>query len=147
MKDKVFTFIEIYCMKYWLVKSEPETYAWYDLVEKREASWDGIRNFQARNFMKEMAVGDRVLFYHSGKERAVVGIAAVSKASYAEQGYENEWVVVDLKAGKGLKKPVTLAMIKQNDKLHQILLVKQSRLSVMPLPMEAFQEILNMSTT
>lgn len=130
-------------MNYWLVKSEPQTYSFEDLIKEKNTVWDGIRNFQARNFLKEMRKGDSVLFYHSGKEKGVVGIAAVSKESFPEPGDDTgKWVAVEIKAVKPLAAPVSLQQIKESVKLQEIMLQKQSRLSVMPLTAEEYQVIL-----
>ena len=130
-------------MKYWMVKTEPSSYSWEDIVKKGEDVWDGVRNYQARNFLKEMSVGDPVLFYHSGKERAVVGLAEVSLAAYSDPKDES-WVAVNLKAKKPLNNPVSLAAIKAEDRLSDMLMLRQSRLSVMSVDKEEFNLILSM---
>ena len=130
-------------MKYWMVKTEPSSYSWEDIVKKGEDVWDGVRNYLARNFLKEMSVGDPVLFYHSGKERAVVGLAEVSLAAYADPKDES-WVAVNLKAKKPLNNPVSLAAIKAEDRLSDMLMLRQSRLSVMSVDKEEFNLILSM---
>jgi predicted RNA-binding protein with PUA-like domain len=125
---------------YWLVKQEPEGYSWDDLVRDRGTEWTGVRNFQARNNLRQMKVGDRVLFYHSGEQKAVVGIAQVAKASYPDPSSdEAQWVAVDIKPLKPLREPVSLAEIKAEAKLGNMLLVRQSRLSVMPVTREEFE--------
>ena len=132
-------------MNYWLVKSEPQTYSFEDLIKDKNTVWDGIRNYQARNFLKDMRKGDNVLFYHSGKEKAVVGIAAVSKESFPEPGDNTgKWVAVEIEAVKPLSAPVSLQQIKESESLREIMLQKQSRLSVMPLTAEEYQVILEM---
>src|SRR6267378_2078151 len=119
---------------YWLVKQEPEAYSWDDLVSDRGTEWTGVRNFQARNSLRQMKVGDRVLFYHSGEQKAVVGIAQVAKAAYPDPSAdEAQWVAVDVKPVKPLREPVPLAAVRVHPKLSNILLVRQSRLSVMPV--------------
>jgi len=129
-------------MNYWLVKSEPNTYSWDDFVKKGRDHWDGVRNYQARNNMKDMKVGDQVLFYHSVNEKSVVGIAEVVKESYQDPTTDDErWVVVDLKPVSRLNKPVTLKEVKNDGRLENIQLVRNSRLSVMPIPKEAFDII------
>lgn len=124
-------------MKHWLVKSEPEAYSFAQLVKDKTTAWTGVRNFQARNFLKAMAKGDEVFFYHSVSEKAVVGLATVIKTAYpdptVEPGEKGDWVCVDLKAGKTLSRPISLETIKSHRTLKNILLVRQSRLSVIPL--------------
>jgi predicted RNA-binding protein with PUA-like domain len=127
---------------YWLVKQEPEGYSWDDLVRDRGTDWTGVRNFQARNNLRQMKVGDRVLFYHSGEQKAVVGIAQVAKAAYPDPSAEEaQWVAVDIKPVKPLDAPVPLTTIKAEPKLANMLLVRQSRLSVMPVTEEEFETI------
>jgi len=120
-----------------MVKSEPEAYSFAQLCRDKQTAWTGVRNFQARNFLKEMAKGDEVFVYHSVSEKAVVGLATVSVAARpdptAEPGEKGDWVCVVLKAGKSLPKPVSLAAIKSRPDLKNMLLVRHSRLSVMPL--------------
>src|SRR2546425_10185799 len=121
----------------WMVKQEPETYSWDDFMRDGRTDWTGVRNFQARNNLKQMKVGDRVLFYHSGTGKCVVGIAEVAKAAYPDPTTDDpQWVAVDLKPAKPLKESVTLDAIKSNQKLSNMLLLRQSRLSVMPLTKE-----------
>lgn len=133
-------------MNHWLVKSDPETYSWHNLVNDGSTSWDGVRNYAARNHMKGMKKGDKVLVYHSGGESSVVGIATVQKEFYQDPTTnEDAWVSVFLKAEKPLKKPVTLSQIKVDKRLKNMLLVKIGRLSVMPVTAEEFDVILEMS--
>jgi predicted RNA-binding protein with PUA-like domain len=130
-------------MHYWLVKSEPETFSWADLVRDGHACWDGVRNFQARNNLQQMQPGDLVLFYHSVSEKAVVGIAKVNKAAYPDPTIDDaKWVAVDLVPFRDFKDPVTLEQIKQDKRLENIGLLRQSRLSVMPLKPEEFDVLL-----
>jgi len=130
---------------HWLVKQEPEDYSWDDLMRDGSTQWTGVRNFQARNNLRQMKVGDPVFFYHSGKEKCVVGIASVSKAAYPDPTAKEEgWIAVDIKPGKRLTNPVSLADIKANPKLSDLLLVRQSRLSVMPVGEDEFDEIVRM---
>ncbi|WP_242923015.1 EVE domain-containing protein [Pontibacter liquoris] len=130
-------------MQHWLVKSEPETYAWADLVKQGRACWDGVRNFQARNNLQQMLPGDLVLFYHSVSEKAIVGIAQVDKAAYPDPTADDpKWVAVDLVPFRDFKDPVTLEQIKQDKRLEHIGLLRQSRLSVMPLTGEEFDVLL-----
>ncbi len=131
-------------MNYWLVKQEPEAYSFDDLVKDGVTDWTGVRNYQARNNLKEMKKGDKVLFYHSVSEKAVVGIATVSKMAFPDPTDE-KWIAVEIKAAKKLKKPVTLEDVKGNLALADIALIKQSRLSVMPLTKDEYEEILSMS--
>jgi predicted RNA-binding protein with PUA-like domain len=131
---------------YWLVKQEPEDYSWDDLSRDGKTAWTGVRNFQARNNLRDMKAGDTVLFYHSGKEKSVVGIAEVAKAAYPDPTADDEaWIAVDIKPLKGLAKAVPLADIRANPKLRDLLLVRQSRLSVMPVSKAEFDEIVKMS--
>jgi predicted RNA-binding protein with PUA-like domain len=133
-------------MKYWLVKQEPESYSFADFQKEGKTDWTGVRNFTARNNLKEMSVGDKVFYYHSGGEKAVVGLAKVTKTAFPDPtADEGAWVAVELEAGKPLKNPVTLAAIKANKKLSEMKLVKLSRLSVSPVTKEEFDEILEMS--
>lgn len=130
-------------MNYWLVKSEPSSYSWDDLVEKGEDVWDGVRNYQARNFLREMEKGDLVYFYHSGKEKAIVGLAEVSEEAFPDPK-DSDWVAVKIRDKKKLKKPITLSQIKSEDLLSEMLLIKQSRLSVMSLTKVEFDTIQKM---
>ncbi len=131
-------------MKYWLVKSEPEVYSWDQFVKDKKTYWDGVRNYQARNNMREMEKGDHVIFYHSGDERAAVGIAEVVTTAYQDPTTdEDAWVVVDLKPIRPLKSPVTLATIKSTKGFENIALVKQGRLSVVQLTKKEFELIAN----
>jgi predicted RNA-binding protein with PUA-like domain len=130
---------------FWLVKQEPSSYSWSDFVREGETSWTGVRNFAARNNLRKMQKGDEVLFYHSGDEKAVVGIAKVVRTAYLDStAKEGDWSTVDLTALKPLRHPVALRDIKANSRLNGILLIRQSRLSVMPLPEAAFREIVKM---
>ena len=116
---------------YWMVKQEPEAYSFDDLKRDGRTDWTGVRNFQARNNLRQMKVDDRVLFYHSGEQKAVVGIAQVAKAAYPDPtANEEQWVAVDLKPLKPLREPVSLSTIKAEPELANMLLVRQSRLSV-----------------
>jgi len=132
---------------FWLVKQEPSSYSWSDFVQEGKTSWTGVRNYAARNNLRRMQKGDEVLFYHSGEEKAVVGIAKVARSAYQDPtAKEGDWATVDLAPVKPLRQPVTLREIKGNSRLKRILLVRQSRLSVMPLTESDFCEILKMST-
>ena len=131
--------------QYWLVKSEPEAYAWADLVRDGRTDWTGVRNYAARLNLNAMQPGDPVLFYESVSTKAVRGIAQVTKAAFPDRTAEEPgWVAVELEAAEPLKQPVTLAAIKAEPKLAQIALLRQSRLSVMPLTAEAFRAIVKM---
>ncbi len=130
-------------MNYWLVKSEPETYSWDKFVQLGKDHWDGVRNYAARNHLKNMVLGDWVLFYHSGDDRQVVGIAQVSREHYPDPSTDDpQWVAVELISLKPLPKPVTLKTIKADPDLQHIALVRQSRLSVMPLEQADFERII-----
>jgi len=127
---------------HWLVKQEPESYAWETFVRDGKAVWDGVRNFQARNNLKLMAKGDPVLFYASGGPKAVIGLSEVAKTAFPDPSADEPgWVAVELKAGRALPHPVSLTQIKADPALAQILLVRNSRLSVMPLEEKAFARI------
>jgi predicted RNA-binding protein with PUA-like domain len=132
---------------FWLVKQEPSSYSWSDFVAERETSWTGVRNFAARNNLRKMQKGDEVLFYHSGDEKAVIGIAKVTRAAYPDTtAKDGDWSTIDLAPIKPLRRPVTLRDIKANAQLKQIGLVRQSRLSVMPLAESEFREIVMMAS-
>ena len=127
-----------------MVKQEPEAYSWDDFVKDGATDWTGVRNFQARNNLRAMKKGDKVLFYHSVTGKEVVGIATVSKSEFPDPTDE-KWVAVELKPVKPLKKPVSLAQIKANLALANIGLLRQSQLSVMQLSKDEFDEIVSMS--
>lgn len=128
-----------------MVKQEPETYSWDDFVKDGRTDWTGVRNYQARNNLREMKTGDRVLFYHSGKDKAVVGVAEVVKSAYADPTADDpQWVAVDLKPVKPLSSPVQLAAIRYDKRLSALPLIRQSQLSVMPLTKDEFDTILAM---
>src|SRR5262245_17163196 len=132
---------------FWMVKQEPETYSWDDFVRDGKTDWTGVRNFQARNNLRQMQVGDRVLFYHSGTGKCVVGIAEVARAAYADPTADDpQWVAVDLKPAKPLKESVPLAAIRYNQKLANLPLIRQSQLSVMSLTKEEFETIVAMGS-
>ncbi|MGB7244935.1 MAG: EVE domain-containing protein [Sulfitobacter sp.] len=123
-------------MAYWLFKSEPSTWGWDDQVAKGDVGeeWDGVRNYQARNFMRDMAVGDLGLFYHSQKEKAVVGIVEVIATAHPDSTTDDErWECVDIKAVRPFTSPVTLDQVKEDPRLEDMVLVKNSRLSVQPV--------------
>ncbi len=132
-------------MNYWLVKQEPSAYSWETFVAEGGTAWTGVRNFQARNNLKSMRKGDRVLFYHSVEGKVVVGIAEVKREAYPDPTAEKgEWVCVDLVPVKPMKQPVTLEAIKAEPELANIALIRQSRLSVMPLTRVEYDKILTM---
>ena len=133
-------------INYWLLKSEPETWSWDNQVKEGASMWDGVRNYQARNNLKKMKKNDLCFFYHSVSERSIIGIVKVVKEYYQDPTDKTErFVVVDVKATKKLKNPVSLDEIKENNKLKDIALVKQSRLSVMPLKKTEWDLIIKMS--
>ena len=133
-------------MNFWLLKSEPGTWSWDDQSKVKKEMWDGVRNYQARNNLMKMKKGDLCFFYHSVNEKSIVGIVEIVKESYPDPTDKiGRFVVVDVKAIKKLKNPVTLGKIKQNKKLRNIALVKQSRLSVMPLKKNEWDILIKMS--
>lgn len=131
-------------MNYWLLKTEPGTYGWSNLVSDKKTVWDGVRNFQARNHLKNMKAGDSLFIYHSGEEKAIIGTGKVLKEAYPDPK-DKEWVVVEIGVGKKLKKPVTLSTIKATKKLATMVLVRASRLSVQPVTEDEFNTILELS--
>lgn len=135
-------------MNYWLMKSEPNAYSWQDLTRDGHTHWDGVKNYQARNFMMQMKISDLVLMYHSIQDKAIVGIMKVIKEHYPDPSDSSKkFVMVDVEPVQMLTKPVTLADIKAAPLLQNIGLIKQSRLSVMPIMHEEWKEILQMSNT
>jgi predicted RNA-binding protein with PUA-like domain len=133
---------------YWLVKQEPEAYSWSDLVNEKTTAWTGVRNFQARNHLRAMKKGDPVLFYHSVSEKKVVGVAQVAREFYPDpSAADGDWSAVDLVPIKPLAKPVALEVIKKDELLRDIPLVRQSRLSVSPLTLEQFARLLELGGT
>ena len=134
--------------RFWLVKQEPESYSWADFVKEGKTAWTGVRNFQARNNLRAMEKGDPVFFYHSGESKEVVGVARVGKEAYPDPtATEGDWSGVDLVPVKALKKPVTLGVIKADRALKEIPLIRNSRLSVMPLTEAQFNRILELGET
>ncbi|QKZ13998.1 EVE domain-containing protein [Spirosoma sp. KUDC1026] len=138
-------------MNFWLVKSEPDTYGWHHFIAQGRAIWDGVRNYQARNNLRAMQAGDQVLYYHSVTNPCVVGLATVVKEAYPDPtvptepgGAPTPWVVVELEPVMALANPVSLARIKAEPMLAAIGLIKQSRLSVMPIRPDEFELILKM---
>jgi predicted RNA-binding protein with PUA-like domain len=131
-------------MNYWLVKTEPDTYSWENLVRDKKTVWDGVRNFQARKHIKSMAKGDTVFVYHTGDVKAIVGIATVSAEPYPEPK-DKDWIAVDLAPKKALKNAVTLAQIKADKRLADMTLVRAARLSVQPVTPEQFDLVIALS--
>jgi predicted RNA-binding protein with PUA-like domain len=132
--------------RHWLVKQEPSAYSWSDFVRDRKTSWTGVRNYMARKNLRDMQVGDEVFYYHSVTDKAVFGIATVACTAYPDPtADEGEWSAVELAAGKALKRPVTLDEIKQNPRLREMVLLRNSRLSVQPVTPSEFHEIVRMS--
>jgi predicted RNA-binding protein with PUA-like domain len=132
---------------FWLVKQEPGSYSWSDFIAEGQTAWTGVRNYAARNNLRKMRKGDEVLFYHSGDDKAVVGIARVTREAYPDPtAKEGDWSAVDLAPVKSLRRSVSLREIKDNRRLRDILLIRQSRLSVMPLAKSEFREIVKMGT-
>jgi predicted RNA-binding protein with PUA-like domain len=139
-------FVDVVSARHWLIKQEPTAYAWADLEAEGKTAWTGVRNFQARNNLASMQRGDPVLFYHSGSEKAVVGIARIVRAAYPDPTSSDErWVCVDVAPRRALKRPVTLGEIRGRPLLKDIGLVRNSRLSVIPLTPDEFDEIVRMS--
>ncbi len=129
-------------MNHWLVKSEPETYSWDDLVRDKRTDWTGVRNYAARIHLNTMRPGDEVLFYHSGESKSIVGTAKVSKAAFPDKtADEDGWVAVEITAGKPLPSPVTLAQVKAEPALKAMEFVRQSRLSVSPVTPAEFARV------
>ena len=137
-------------MNHWLVKQEPGDYSFAQFSKDKRTDWTGVRNFQARNFLREMKAGDAVLYYHSGDERAIVGTAKVTRAAFPDPTMEpgeekGAWVAVELQAGKALKRALTLAEVKTDPDLRKLLLVTHSRLSVMSVSAEEYLHVLRLT--
>ncbi|MFL6515917.1 MAG: EVE domain-containing protein [Chthoniobacterales bacterium] len=131
---------------YWLVKQEPGDYSWDDFVRDRGTSWTGVRNYTARNNLRKMAKDDEVLFYHSGEQKAVVGIAKVKREAYPDSSAnDGDWSAVDLVPVRLLRNPVTLTEIKRTQSLQNLPLIRQSRLSVLPIGNAEFKKIVEMA--
>lgn len=149
-------------MQHWLIKSEPDTYSWTNLQNEKIGTWDGVRNYQARNNLKNMKLGDKCLFYHSVSEKAVVGVCEVYEEFFVDTSYDNEqnnedtiskkknkknnWVAVKVTAVFGFEKPVYLHQIKENPLLQDMKLLQQTRLSVCPITLAEFEEIVRMGS-
>lgn len=135
-------------MQYWLVKQEPEDYSWADFVKEECSAWTGVRNYQARNNLRAMSKGDLVFYYHSGEEKQVVGIAQVDKSAYPDPtAKEGDWSSVDLVPVKAVVQPVSLKEMKSDGVLKEMLLVRNSRLSVVPVSKAQFEKLLKLSKT
>ncbi|UXP31033.1 EVE domain-containing protein [Reichenbachiella agarivorans] len=133
-------------MNYWLMKTEPNTFSWDDLVNKGRDHWDGVRNYAARKHMMEMKADDLALFYHSVNEKSIVGIAKIVKEHYPDPTTDDDrWVVVDLAPERKLTNPVTLDVVKADSRLTNMVLVNNSRLSVQPVTEQEFKIILELS--
>lgn len=133
-------------MNYFILKTEPSTYSWADLVRDQHTAWTGVRNYQARNNLRAMQEGDICFIYHSGDEKSIVGIAEVIKPAYQDPTTsEPNWVCVDIKAQKQLDLPVSLTTLKEHPMLNQMLIVRHSRLSVIPITKDDYQNILILS--
>jgi predicted RNA-binding protein with PUA-like domain len=132
---------------HWMVKQEPDAYSWHDLVRDEKTDWTGVRNYQARNNLREMKTGDRVLFYHSGKDKAVVGVAEVVKSAYPDPTSDDpQWVAIDIKPVKEFARPVPLPAIRYDKRLSGLPLIRQSQLSVMPLTKDEFDVLVAMGS-
>ncbi len=137
-------------MAYWLFKSEPSTWSWDQQVGKGDAGeeWDGVRNYQARNFMRQMQIGDRGFFYHSQKDKEIVGIVEVCAEAHPDSTTDDErWECVDIKAVRSFTNPVKLDQIKADERLGEMVLVKNSRLSVQPVSDAEWQAICGLGQT
>jgi predicted RNA-binding protein with PUA-like domain len=133
-------------MNHWLVKSEPAVYSWDQLAKDKQTTWDGIRNYAARIHLRAMKIGDEVFFYHSNEGMEIVGIAKVSKEAYQDPTTDDaNWVAVDLKAHKKLKKPVSLLQIKSDKRLKEMALVRIGRLSVQPVSEKEWNLIMELA--
>ena len=135
-------------MSHWLVKQEPSSYPFSQLLKDKKVTWDGVRNYQARNFLRQMKLGDPVLYYHSVEQRAIVGLAKIKKTAFPDptspQG--EEWTSVVLSAVRAFFQPVTLDQLKADKKFSELLLLRQSRLSVMPIPANLYSAIIRLGT-
>ncbi len=133
-------------INYWLIKSEPNKYSWDQLEKDGETFWDGVRNFEARNNLREMKKGDLLLYYHSNEGKEVVGIAKVKKESFQDPTTDDErWLAIDVEPFKKLKKPVSLATMKATPQLQGMKMVRQGRISVTPVTVEEFDKIIELS--
>ena len=131
-------------MNYWLIKTEPDTYSWDDLLKQKKGVWDGVRNFQARSHLKAMKKGDFAFFYHTGDEKSIIGIAQVTKEAFPDPT-DKDWLAVEISPEKKLKKPVALSQVKADKRLKDMKLVKVARLSVQPVTQDEFEYIISLS--
>ena len=130
---------------YWLVKQEPETFSWDDFAAAGQTDWTGVRNFQARNNLRAMKTGDRAIYYHSGKEKAAVGVAEVVKAAYPDPtAKDGDWVAVDIKPVSRFARPVPLAEMRADNELSGLTLLRQTQLSVMPVSKQEFERLVKL---
>ncbi len=135
-------------MNFWLVKSEPGTYSWTQFVKDGRTAWTGVRNYAARNHLRAMKSGDRVFFYHSGADKSVVGLSRVLREAYPDPtAGEGDWSCVDLALEKSLARPVALSAIKADKLLKEMILARQSRLSVSPVTAAQFERLLHLAET
>jgi predicted RNA-binding protein with PUA-like domain len=135
-------------MNYWLVKQEPADYSWEDFVKDDGTAWTGVRNFAARRHLRAMKQGDTVMYYHSGDDKMIVGLARVTREAYPDKtAEEGDWSAVDLEPWKSLARPVTLKQVREAPPLKDIPLIRQTRLSVMPLTVQEFKEIARLGET
>ena len=134
-------------INFWLLKSEPSSWSWNDQLKSKIDMWDGVRNYQARNYLKKMKKGDLCFFYHSVKEKKIIGIVEVFKEFFIDPtDQDKKFVAVKVKTKEQLKKPVTLEQIKSENRLSHLALIKQSRLSVMPIDKNSWKLIMKLST-
>ena len=131
-------------MNYWLIKSEPGVYSWADLEKDKKSTWDGVRNYQARNNLKAMKKDDLAFLYHSNEDKAIIGIAKIVKENYPDPS-DNNWVIVDIAPERKLKSSVSLAQIKTDNRLNDMALVRSTRLSVQPVKKEEFEIVVKLS--
>ena len=131
-------------MNYWLIKSEPGVYSWADLEKDKKSTWDGVRNYQARNNLKAMKKDDLAFLYHSNEDKAIIGIAKIVKENYPDPS-DNNWVIVDIAPERKLKSSVSLAQIKTDNRLNNMALVRSTRLSVQPVKKEEFEIVVKLS--
>jgi len=131
-------------MSYWLMKTEPDTYSWDDLVRDKKTTWDGVRNFQARSNLKAMKKGDMVFVYHTGEEKSIIGLAEVTQEFFPDSK-DKDWVAVEICPKKKLKRAVSLATVKSDKRLAAMALVRSARLSVQPVKKEEFERVIDLS--
>lgn len=130
--------------KHWLIKSEPTTYSFEQLVRDGRTRWDGVRNFAARNHLREMTMGDLCLYYHSNEGKAVVGVARVAREAYPDPTTKEDWTAVDVEPVRALARPVTLQEMRDHKTLGKMLIFRQTRLSVVPVTKEEFDTVLKL---